>query len=382
MVPVQTPPLSAPQHYSDRMSDPNLPTVGTLRKESSQEGNSSESESKPRTSRPGATRRPSRAGTRSVTTLTAAQLERKRANDREAQRAIRQRTKDHIESLERRIIELSENNDSGARLVETMQRNDELEQENAILRSKLSHAAAVLGCSEDEGMSSMPYHPCSTPSPLTGWCKLMLHVVKCQWPVAVAHLLPSYHHLMPRCSRESRRDDRPSRPPQEVSPLWNGSLQASRSQNRGRLRPAIVLTLLQTWKLLYPHIQTFHRQWAACGGPTVISPQHTYQSRRAACSPAKQVCSIQQTTDISWTTTGPFTTRRKHRRNLSRNSYLTFRVRTHSTIQTTQRSTWTSRHSPTPHTPNIRRTKHIYRRRPIIRKECRSCRGNQWTIRI
>ena len=37
----------------------------------------------------GPKKRPSRAGTRSVNTLSATQLERKRANDREAQRAIR-----------------------------------------------------------------------------------------------------------------------------------------------------------------------------------------------------------------------------------------------------------------------------------------------------
>ncbi|KAJ2896797.1 hypothetical protein MKZ38_005243 [Zalerion maritima] len=42
-----------------------------------------------------------RKGTRSVSTLTPAQLERKRANDREAQRAIRARTKDTIETLNR-----------------------------------------------------------------------------------------------------------------------------------------------------------------------------------------------------------------------------------------------------------------------------------------
>jgi hypothetical protein len=43
----------------------------------------SNSENRPKSITPGAKRRPSRAGTRSVATLTAAQLERKRANDRE-----------------------------------------------------------------------------------------------------------------------------------------------------------------------------------------------------------------------------------------------------------------------------------------------------------
>lgn len=47
-----------------------------------------------------------RGGKRSVTHLSKAQLARKRANDREAQRNIRQRTKEHIESLERKVLEL------------------------------------------------------------------------------------------------------------------------------------------------------------------------------------------------------------------------------------------------------------------------------------
>ncbi|KAH7248379.1 hypothetical protein B0J15DRAFT_400930 [Fusarium solani] len=40
---------------------------------------------------------PKRKGTRSGSTLTPSQLARKGANDREAQRAIRARTKEHIE---------------------------------------------------------------------------------------------------------------------------------------------------------------------------------------------------------------------------------------------------------------------------------------------
>ncbi|KAL9066143.1 MAG: hypothetical protein Q9157_007243 [Trypethelium eluteriae] len=87
-------------------------------------------------------KRASRAGTRSVTTLTAAQLERKRANDREAQRAIRQRTKDHIENLERRIEELTSNQGITEKLI---QRNKELENENALLRSRLGPAGVSLG---------------------------------------------------------------------------------------------------------------------------------------------------------------------------------------------------------------------------------------------
>ncbi|KAF2093477.1 hypothetical protein NA57DRAFT_21482, partial [Rhizodiscina lignyota] len=94
-------------------------------------------------SQSGAKRRPSRAGTRSVSTLTAAQLERKRANDREAQRAIRQRTKEHIENLERRIAELTATDDTSSKLMQALQRNEELEHENAILRSRLGQTVGV-----------------------------------------------------------------------------------------------------------------------------------------------------------------------------------------------------------------------------------------------
>ena len=74
----------------------------------------------------------SRAGARSVSKLTPAQLQRKRANDREAQRAIRQRTKEHIENLEREIQELKQHGNW-----EVQQRNRELEETVVILRQQL-----------------------------------------------------------------------------------------------------------------------------------------------------------------------------------------------------------------------------------------------------
>lgn len=90
-------------------------------------------------------KRASRAGTRSVSTLSAAQLERKRANDREAQRAIRQRTKDHIDSLENTISDLRRSQDANEKVsVATRQRNRELEEENAYMRMKLSEAGLTI----------------------------------------------------------------------------------------------------------------------------------------------------------------------------------------------------------------------------------------------
>ena len=67
------------------------------------------------------------SGTRSVSTLTPAQLARKRANDREAQRAIRARTKEHIENLEREIGELRSLHSRGEAVRNLLRRNKALE---------------------------------------------------------------------------------------------------------------------------------------------------------------------------------------------------------------------------------------------------------------
>lgn len=125
--------------------------MATVKRSPTYDDHSSGSERKQSTS--GTKKRASRAGTRSVTTLTAAQLERKRANDREAQRAIRQRTKDHIESLERQVRDLTAQLDSSSssKMMELMRRNEELEQENAVLKARLSHAVQALGMPEGSG---------------------------------------------------------------------------------------------------------------------------------------------------------------------------------------------------------------------------------------
>jgi hypothetical protein len=66
------------------------------------------------------------------------QLARKRANDREAQRNIRQRTRDYIESLERRIQEFSGDQENGRNLDAVERRNTQLEKEVGHLREVLS----------------------------------------------------------------------------------------------------------------------------------------------------------------------------------------------------------------------------------------------------
>ncbi|KAI6707978.1 bZIP transcription factor [Diplocarpon mali] len=91
----------------------------------------------------------SRGGKRSVTHLSKAQLARKRANDREAQRNIRQRTKEHIENLERKVKEL-EQSGMASNIERVLKRNRELEDEVERLRALVSgHHAPVAAAPAD-----------------------------------------------------------------------------------------------------------------------------------------------------------------------------------------------------------------------------------------
>ncbi|PWY88695.1 hypothetical protein BO94DRAFT_48031 [Aspergillus sclerotioniger CBS 115572] len=83
-------------------------------------------------------KRESRAGARKVTSLSAEQLERKRANDREAQRTIRQRTKEHIERLEHQVAELKA---KGEQFDDVVRRNVALEHEIRALKHQLAVAS-------------------------------------------------------------------------------------------------------------------------------------------------------------------------------------------------------------------------------------------------
>lgn len=81
--------------------------------------------------------KPKRKGTRSVSTLTPSQLARKRANDREAQRAIRARTKEHIERLELELEELRSKQSRDHTVQELMRRNQALEEELMRLKENM-----------------------------------------------------------------------------------------------------------------------------------------------------------------------------------------------------------------------------------------------------
>lgn len=100
----------------------------------------------------------SRSETRRGSSLSAEKLERKRANDREAQRVIRQRTKDHIRHLEKQVSKLQSQIESmppyNERFAEVMRRNAALEDENNRLKQ---HLASLTGRSFSGTGEQAPY---------------------------------------------------------------------------------------------------------------------------------------------------------------------------------------------------------------------------------
>ncbi|KAI5457983.1 hypothetical protein BGZ63DRAFT_492842 [Mariannaea sp. PMI_226] len=82
-------------------------------------------------------------GSRGVANLTPEQLAKKRANDREAQRAIRERTKNQIDSLERRIKELT-NQQPYQELQAAIRAKEAAEQENVEIKRRLAGIVAML----------------------------------------------------------------------------------------------------------------------------------------------------------------------------------------------------------------------------------------------
>ncbi|KAI1199448.1 hypothetical protein F5X97DRAFT_121176 [Nemania serpens] len=140
-----------------------------------------------------------RKGTRSVSTLTPSQLARKRANDREAQRAIRARTKEHIENLEREIDELRSHQSRDQTVRDLLGRNRALEEEVRRLRESLGirnagpglqyPSSAYAGSSSQPSPygNSTPEYPIMSDLPPYG----SVHDPTSVWPASVPCSLPS-----------------------------------------------------------------------------------------------------------------------------------------------------------------------------------------------
>jgi hypothetical protein len=88
-------------------------------------------------------RRTTGSSSRGVANLTPDQLAKKRANDREAQRAIRERTKNQIESLERRIRDLT-SQQPYQELQHVLRQKEAVEAENAEIKKRLASVLALI----------------------------------------------------------------------------------------------------------------------------------------------------------------------------------------------------------------------------------------------
>lgn len=82
-------------------------------------------------------RKASTTGSRGIASLTPEQLAKKRANDRDAQRAIRERTKHQIETLEQKIWEL-QCQQPYQELQHVLRQKEAVEAENAEIKTRLT----------------------------------------------------------------------------------------------------------------------------------------------------------------------------------------------------------------------------------------------------
>lgn len=80
---------------------------------------------------------------RGVANLTPEQLAKKRANDREAQRAIRERTKNQIETLERKIRELT-SQQPYQELQHVLRQKELVEAENVDIKKRLASVLSLI----------------------------------------------------------------------------------------------------------------------------------------------------------------------------------------------------------------------------------------------
>lgn len=128
----------------------------------------------------------SRGGKRSVTHLSKAQLARKRANDREAQRNIRQRTKEHIENLERKVKELEEQGGRSSSMERVLKRNKELEDEVEKLRAQIS--ASHTSTPPPQTIPDIPEELLIPQKVTLNW---MPESASCTWPQSVPPNIPA-----------------------------------------------------------------------------------------------------------------------------------------------------------------------------------------------
>ncbi|KAH6670642.1 BZIP transcription factor [Halenospora varia] len=119
------------------------PSEGVHEKRDFSEEATSTSPTDPAASDSSKKRRTTGTSNRGVANLTAEQLAKKRANDREAQRAIRERTKNQIEGLERKIRELT-SQQPYQELQYALRQKELVEAENADIKKRLASVLSLI----------------------------------------------------------------------------------------------------------------------------------------------------------------------------------------------------------------------------------------------
>ncbi|KAH7471515.1 hypothetical protein FOMA001_g13536 [Fusarium oxysporum f. sp. matthiolae] len=152
--------------------------------------------------------KPKQKGTRRVSTLTPAQLARKRTNDREAQRVIRARTKAHIKRLERELAEFKSNQGRDQTIQELLRRNKAIEKELIRLKEIMRTPMASLSSpctSLSTGSDAIPSprgapFPCDYSClhdygqqyiPLSNNCESLASTISCPIPSNISTALSS-----------------------------------------------------------------------------------------------------------------------------------------------------------------------------------------------
>ncbi|KOS22594.1 hypothetical protein ESCO_001765 [Escovopsis weberi] len=164
-------------------------------------------------------------GSRGVAHLTPEQLAKKRANDREAQRAIRERTKNTIEALQQKIHELT-NMDHMLELQKAQQARECVERENADIKRRL---VAIMGMLEPLVHAQMEPQPCIPPTPQAYAPSVAIHSTG-----ALSYNSPSTtHSASPAASLQQQQPQPQPQPQQHIHqppiPHWQQACSGGRT---------------------------------------------------------------------------------------------------------------------------------------------------------
>ncbi|KAI5210325.1 hypothetical protein AUEXF2481DRAFT_727 [Aureobasidium subglaciale EXF-2481] len=177
---------------------------------------------------------------RGVANLTPEQLAKKRANDREAQRAIRERTRNQIETLERRIKELESQQpfqelQNALRQREQVQaENDDLKRRMQTIFSLLQPVAASQGLNDlaaataQQSPLPMPQHQ-PQPQPQALMYPSQPTTLYDQPPFAQHHLHPDLRNIQPA---QQPQPPRPNQSPASAARQYAQAAQAAQLQQQ------------------------------------------------------------------------------------------------------------------------------------------------------